>query len=60
MVVDLLQAPEVLDAQATNIQKDVFEVLMTSNFGREQCETPAFEVTATEETDPKRSHLDYP
>eukprot|EP00959_Pyramimonas_sp_CCMP1952_P365110 7645530-Pyramimonas_sp.AAC.1 len=60
MVLDLLQTPEVLDAQATRIQKDVFEVLVTSNYGHVQCVTPAFEVTATEETDTKRSHLDYP
>eukprot|EP00959_Pyramimonas_sp_CCMP1952_P208317 4357694-Pyramimonas_sp.AAC.1 len=57
MVVDLLQMPEVLDAQTTVIPKDVFEVLMISNFGREQRATPAFEVAGNpeaEETDIKR------
>eukprot|EP00959_Pyramimonas_sp_CCMP1952_P358314 7502673-Pyramimonas_sp.AAC.1 len=60
MVVDLLQTPEIrLDAQMMEIQKDVFEVLMTSNCEHEQDETPVFGVTA-KETDDKRSHLDYP
>eukprot|EP00959_Pyramimonas_sp_CCMP1952_P067124 1401375-Pyramimonas_sp.AAC.1 len=37
MVVDLLESLKVIGAQRATLQKDVFEALMTGNFGRVQC-----------------------